>query len=240
MERCSSSARRRSASVSWSASRKVIAMPVWYHERYRHHEGRRRLPAPFTSPYWGCQPVEVTPVVKYCSTPAGRVAYSVAGSGPALLCDPGWVTHVSKQLELFSFGSFVDGLAERYTVIRYDKPGCGLSDRGGADLSFDAQVAVALAVADAAGARRFSLFGASQGGQLAAAIAARYPDRVTALVVFGMCANGGDLAPGEVRDSIVALVRAHWGLGSKVLTDIFVPGPDAGEVEAFTRSQRTV
>jgi len=182
--------------------------------------------------------VEVTPVVKYCSTPTGRVAYSVAGSGPALLCDPGWVTHVSGQLALFSFGSFVDGLAERYTVIRYDKPGCGLSDRAGADLSFDAQVAAALAVADAAGARRFSLFGASQGGQLAAAIAARYPDRVTALVVYGTCANGGDLAPGEVRDSLVALVRAHWGLGSKVLTSIFVPGPDAGEVAAFTRAQR--
>ena len=50
-------------------------------------------------------------------------------------------------------------LAERFTVIRYDKPGCGLSDRDGIDLSFDGQVAAALAVADAARAGRFSLFG---------------------------------------------------------------------------------
>ena len=42
-------------------------------------------------------------------------------------------------------------------------------------------MAAALAVADAVGAGRFRLFGASQGGQLAAAIAARYPDRVEAL-----------------------------------------------------------
>ena len=99
-------------------------------------------------------------------------------------------------------------LAERFTVIRYDKPGCGLSDRDGMDLSFDGQVA-ALAVADAVGAGRFRLFGASQGGQLAAALAARYPDRVEALVLYGTCASDNDLAPAEVRDSIVALVRAH-------------------------------
>jgi pimeloyl-ACP methyl ester carboxylesterase len=155
-----------------------------------------------------------------------------------LLCESGWVTHLRGQLDLFSFGTFIERLAERFTVIRYDKPGCGLSDRDGIDLSFDGQVAAALAVADAVRADRFTLFGASQGGQLAAAIAAQYPDRVEALVLYGMCANGADLAPAEVRDSIVALVRAHWGLGSKVLTGIFVPDPNAGELEAFLRFQR--
>ena len=186
----------------------------------------------------GCQPGRVRPTIRYASTPAGRIAYSTSGSGPVLLCDSGWVTHLRRQLELFSFGPFVAGLAERFTVIRYDKPGCGLSDRDGIDLSFDAQMAAALAVADAAGAGRFSLFGASQGGQLAAAIAARYPERVDALVVFGMCAAGQDLAPPEVRDSIVALMRAHWGLGSKVLTGIFIPDPDAAEIEALARLSR--
>lgn len=138
------------------------------------------------------------PRIRYCATPAGRIAYSVAGTGPALLCDSGWVSH----------------------------------------LSFDGQVAAALAVADAAGAGRFGLFGASQGGQLAAAIAARHPDRVEALVLYGTCASGRDLAPVEVRDSIVALVRAHWGLGLKVLSGLFVPDPTAEEVETFTRLQR--
>ena len=186
----------------------------------------------------GCQPGRVRPTIRYTSTPAGRIAYSASGSGPALLCDSGWVTHLRQQLELFSFGPFVTALAERFTVIRYDKPGCGLSDRDGIDLSFDAQVAAALAVADAAGAGRFSLFGASQGGQVAAAVAARYPERVDALVAFGMCAAGEDLAPPEVRDSIVALMRAHWGLGSKVLTGIFIPDPDAAEIEALARLSR--
>ncbi len=178
------------------------------------------------------------PGIRYCSTPAGRVAYSASGAGPALLFESGWVSHLRGQLELGSFGSFVERLTERFTVIRYDKPGCGLSDRDGIDLSFDGQVAAALAVADAAGAGRFHLFGASQGGQLAAAIAARYPDRVETLVVYGMCASGQDLAPAEVRESVVALVRAHWGLGLKALAGAFITDPTAGELEAFTRWQR--
>ena len=178
------------------------------------------------------------PAIRYCATPAGRVAYSVLGTGPPLLFESGWITHLRGQLELFSFASFTERLAERFTVIRYDKPGCGLSDRDGIDLSFDGQVAAALAVADAARAGRFAMFGASQGGQLAVAIAAKCPDRVDALVLYGMCASGADLAPPEVRDSIVALMRAHWGLGSKMLAGIFIPDPTAEDVEAFTRLQR--
>jgi pimeloyl-ACP methyl ester carboxylesterase/DNA-binding CsgD family transcriptional regulator len=176
--------------------------------------------------------------VRYCSTPGGRVAYSTTGTGPALLCDSGWISHLRGQLNLFSFGAFVERLAERFTVIRYDKPGCGLSERDGADLSFDAQVAAALAVADAAGARRLRLFGASQGGQLAAAIAARHPERVEALVVYGMCGSGRDLAPPEVRKSVVALVRAHWGMGLRALTRAFVTDPTPEEEAAFARFQR--
>jgi pimeloyl-ACP methyl ester carboxylesterase len=166
------------------------------------------------------------------------VAYSTTGTGPVLLCDSGWITHLRGQLDLFSFGAFVERLAQHFTVIRYDKPGCGLSDRDGVDLSFDGQVAAALAVADAVGARRFRLFGASQGGQVATAIAARYPDRVEALVVYGMCASGQDLAPADVRKSVVALVRAHWGMGLQALTGAFVTDPTVDQVAAFTRFQR--
>jgi pimeloyl-ACP methyl ester carboxylesterase/DNA-binding CsgD family transcriptional regulator len=180
----------------------------------------------------------VTQRIRYCDTPAGRVAYSTTGTGPPLLCDSGWITHLNKQLELFSFGAFVEGLAERFTVIRYDKPGCGLSERDGIDLSFDGQVAAALAVADAVGARRFRLFGASQGGQLAASIAARYPERVEKLALYGTCASGADLAPAEVRETVVALVRAHWGLGLKALAGAFVSDPTAEDVAGFTRFQR--
>jgi pimeloyl-ACP methyl ester carboxylesterase/DNA-binding CsgD family transcriptional regulator len=177
----------------------------------------------------------VRPRIRYCSTQTGRVAYSVSGTGPALLVDTGWITDLRGQLELYSFGPFIARLAERFTVIRYDKPGCGLSDRTGIDLSFDGQVAAALAVADVLGASRFRLFGASQGGQLAAA---RHPDRVEALALYGVCASGSDLAPVEVRKSVVALVEAHWGLGLKALAGAFVTDPTAEDLAGFAKFQR--
>ena len=61
----------------------------------------------------------------------------------------------------------------------------------GIDLSFEGQVAAALAVADAVGAGRFRVTGASQGGKLAAVIASRYPHRVEALVLYGRVPAAG-------------------------------------------------
>ena len=93
-------------------------------------------------------------------------------------------------------------------------------------------------MADAVGADRFRLFGASQGAQVAAAIAARYPERVEAQVLYGMCASGRDLASAEVRDSIVALVRAHGGLGWKALAGAFVADPTDEEIAGLARFQQ--
>ena len=39
------------------------------------------------------------------------------------MCNSGWITDLRGQLELLSVGSFVEGLAERFTVIRDDNPG---------------------------------------------------------------------------------------------------------------------
>lgn len=185
-----------------------------------------------------CQPERMRSAIRYCATPAGRVAYSATGAGPPLLLISGWVSHLRTQLQLYSFAEFVERLAQNFTVIRYDNPGCGLSDRDGIDLSFDGQVAAALAVIDAMGADRFRLFGASQGGQVAAAIAASSSDRTEALTLYGTCANGSDLAPVEVRESLVALVRAHWGMGLRALTGTFITDPTAADVAAFTDVQR--
>jgi pimeloyl-ACP methyl ester carboxylesterase/DNA-binding CsgD family transcriptional regulator len=152
--------------------------------------------------------------------------------------DPGWVTHLRAQLQVGYFAAFIDGLAQRFTVVRFDKPGCGLSDHDGLGSGFDGQVSALMAVADAVRARRFSLFGASQGGQVAIAVAARHPDRVETLVLYGTCGNGADLAPPEVREALLGLVAGHWGLGSRMLSDIFVPdaGPEA--MDSFARLQR--
>jgi pimeloyl-ACP methyl ester carboxylesterase/DNA-binding CsgD family transcriptional regulator len=181
----------------------------------------------------------VASAIRFCPTPAGRIAYSVMGTGPVLLCDTGWVSHLEKMMAIDSFRGFFSRLSSRFTVVRHDKAGCGLSDRVGIDLSFEAQVSVLRAVADAVGAKAINLFGASQGAQIAVALAARYPDRVSGLVLYGACARGADLAPPEVRESLISLVRAHWGLGSAALSSVFMPDASPRDAGDFVGLQRT-
>jgi pimeloyl-ACP methyl ester carboxylesterase/DNA-binding CsgD family transcriptional regulator len=176
--------------------------------------------------------------IRFCATSAGRVAYSVIGEGPFLICDTGWVSHLEHMLEIESVGAFFAALSERFSVVRFDKLGSGLSDRAGGDLTFNSQVATLLAIADHLEARRFHLFGASQGGQVVAAVAALQPERTISLIVYGMCARGVDLAPEDVRASVVALVRAHWGLGSQLMARIFQPDPTPEDIRQLTELQR--
>ena len=193
------------------------------------------------TPVWSlfiCETGGVRQRIRFCATPAGRVAFSVIGHGPVLLCDTGWVSHLQHMLEIESYAAFFAALAERFSVVRFDKAGTGLSDRAGGDLAFDAQVATIVAIADHVGAQRFHLFGASQGGQVAAAVAAHQAERIISLIVYGMCARGSDLAPEDVRSSLVSLVRANWGLGSQMMSRIFLPDPTPEEVQVLTKLQR--
>jgi pimeloyl-ACP methyl ester carboxylesterase/DNA-binding CsgD family transcriptional regulator len=201
-------------------------------------ESARNVAAAVYSRLRRWQPGAMPAAIRYCDTPGGKVAYATTGSGPVLLLESGWITHLHSQLDLFSYREFVAALAERFTVLRYDKPGCGLSDRDAPDLTFPAQVRAAIAVADAAGAGRFAIFGASQGGQLGAALAAAHPDRVSALVLYGACADGAALGPAEALDSIVGVVRAAWGLGGKMMAGIFVHEPSAADIDAMNLFQR--
>ena len=161
------------------------------------------------------------------------------GGGPFLFCETGWVSHLDVMLEMPSVRAFFEALAERFTVVRYDKAGSGLSDRSGVDLGFDGQVAGLISIAEQLRASRFHLFGASQGAQVVAAVAAREPERTHRLVLFGSCANGAALAPEEVKESLVSLVRAHWGLGSRTLAGMFIPAPTPDDVVVFDRLQRS-
>ncbi|WP_045741636.1 alpha/beta fold hydrolase [Actinoplanes rectilineatus] len=178
------------------------------------------------------------PVVRFAATPAGRVAYTVTGSGPPLLCLAGWVSHLALMAENPQHERFFDGLARSRTVIRYDKIGCGLSDRSRTDFSLDVELATVRALTAHLGLDRFALFGSCEGGQVAAAYAAAHPDAVSALIVYGSCARGGDLAPPAVRASVLDLIRAHWGLGSRVLADIWLPAAPPPLTAMFARMQR--
>lgn len=180
----------------------------------------------------------VRQAVRFFSSPDGRVAYSVVGSGPPLVCLFGWVSHLGLLWETPSHRSFVERLARDFTVVRYDRIGCGLSDRPRTVFTLDSELEVLAALVEHLGLRRFGLFGSCDGGQVAAAHAAANPDAVSSLVLYGTCARGADLAPEPVRTSLLSLVRAHWGLGSRVLSDIWFPDAAVEVADWFARFQR--
>ena len=138
------------------------------------------------------------------------------------------------------FRRFWEGVATGYTLIRYDRFGVGMSDRTvrDSDLSLDGEVAMLRALLDELELERVSLIGGSSGSCTAIAFAAAYPERVERLVLYGSYPNGAALTAPGVGDAILAAVRAHWGLGSRLLSDIVLGAADSAERERFALLQR--
>jgi pimeloyl-ACP methyl ester carboxylesterase/DNA-binding CsgD family transcriptional regulator len=115
-----------------------------------------------------------------------------------------------------------------------------MSDRdvGDADMTLEGEVALLCAVLDELGLERVAMVGGSSGGCAAIALAARSPERVSRLLLYGAYADGSAITSPEVREAIVSTIRSHWGLGSRVLADIFIGGATAAEQERFARYQR--
>lgn len=155
-----------------------------------------------------------------------------------MLCLFGWVSHLGLLWEDPSHRRFVEHLARDFTVIRYDKLGVGLSDRSRSAFTLESELEVLSTLIEHLGLRRLSLLGSCDGGQVAAAYAAAHPDTVSSLVIYGSTAKGSDLAAEPVRKSLLSLVRAHWGLGSRVLSDIWFPDAPAEAADRFARLQR--
>lgn len=169
-----------------------------------------------------------------------RVAYEARGSGPALVAPAWWVSHLELDWQSPDFRRFWTDVADGYTLIRYDRLGVGMSDRTlrHSDLSLDEDVATLCALIDELELERVSLIGGSAGACTAIAFAATYPERVEQLVLYGSYSDGAAITAPEVADAIVAAVRAHWGLGSRMLSDLFLAGADAAEHAQFARFQR--
>lgn len=172
-------------------------------------------------------------------TDGTRLAIATAGDGPPLLFVGGWLSHLELSWALPAERLMFEGLAQGRTLVRYDRPGCGLSDRDvSASASMESELDNVATVLRAAGVQRCAVMGSSLGVPVAIEWAASHPDMVEQLVLYGGWARGADIAPSAVREHIVGLVRGHWGLGADVLTDIFAPDASAGTRAALGSYQR--
>jgi pimeloyl-ACP methyl ester carboxylesterase/DNA-binding CsgD family transcriptional regulator len=167
------------------------------------------------------------------------VAYASAGSGPPLLFVSGWLSHLELSWALPAERRLLETLAQGRTLLRYDRPGCGLSGRSlSAEPSPEDELDVVAAVLAATGVTRTDIVASSLGVPLMIEWAARHPETVNRLVLYGGWARGADIGTPEIRDHVVGLIAAHWGLGADVLTDIFAPDASAGTRAALSTYQR--
>ena len=129
---------------------------------------------------------------QYTRSGDAHIAYQVHGQGPLdLVLVPGWVSHVELAWEEPTLASFLSRLASFSRLIMFDKRGTGLSDRVPEEQlpTIEERMDDLRAVMDAVGSQRAALMGFSEGGNLCTLFAATYPERTTALVLFGTFAK---------------------------------------------------
>jgi pimeloyl-ACP methyl ester carboxylesterase/DNA-binding CsgD family transcriptional regulator len=173
---------------------------------------------------------------RFCTAPDGvGLAYAIEGEGPALVKASNWMTHLDFERRSPVWRHWVRELSRGHTLVRYDERGCGLSDRQFEGVpALDVYVDDLAAVVDAAGLERFALLGMSGGGPTAIAYAARHPQRVSHLVLYGTWARGRNLrGEGQAEQARVLgdLIRVGWGgtvpAFRQVFSSIYIPS--AGE-----------
>jgi DNA-binding winged helix-turn-helix (wHTH) protein/pimeloyl-ACP methyl ester carboxylesterase len=185
--------------------------------------------------------------VHFCTAADGvRIAYAEVGNGPPLIRTGHWLTHLEYDWESPVWSPFLDAIAARHRLIRYDARGNGLSDWDVQDLSFDAFVRDLETVVEATGLERFPLLGMSQGAACSIAYAVRHPERVSHLVLYGGFAQGirrrGTPEQLEQADAVITLMRHGWGRENpafrQIFTTRFIPGGTAEQFQWFNDLQR--
>jgi len=177
--------------------------------------------------------------IGFCTSPDGaRIAYATVGEGPALVMPTTWLSHLQLNWQDPVARRFFEQLALHHTLVRYDQRGSGLSDRNRTDFTLDAELKDLETIIDHLKLKRLALMGISVGGPISVAYTARHPRRVSHLILYGSFARGEAIATKELKTAMISLIRAHWGVGSKTLADLFFPGASPILVEAFSNYQR--
>ena len=177
--------------------------------------------------------------IQFCKTGEGaHIAYATIGQGLPLIWPAYWVSHLEEEWKHPFFRAFFRRLAVNHTIVKYDKHGCGLSDRDRTEFSLEKEVRDLEALIDHLKLQRFALFGMSQGGPTAITYTVKHPQFVSHLILYGTWPRGNAGAPPELKTSLCNLIRTSWGLGSKTLADVFVPDSGMESLKYFTKLQR--
>jgi class 3 adenylate cyclase len=166
------------------------------------------------------------PETRYARSGEFSIAYQVVGEGGLdLVYVPGLASHLELFWEEPAYSRFLHRLASFSRVILMDRLGTGLSDRlpVGQASTFEQRMDDIRAVMDAVGSERAALLGWSEGTALCATFAATYPQRTTALVMYGgmpRFIRAEDYPwgmPIDEMDAWLEVMPARWGQDEELL-----------------------
>ncbi|MFU8771236.1 MAG: alpha/beta fold hydrolase [Anaerolineales bacterium] len=186
--------------------------------------------------------------ISYCRSWDGtQLAYAASGSGPTLVKAANWLSHLEFDWHSPVWKHWLEGFSKDHTLIRYDERGCGLSAREVDEISFEAWVHDLEAVVDAEELEHFALLGLSKGVAIATAYAARHPERVSRLILYGGYARGRerrdvDRDKLEEIQMLSQMVRLGWGKENpafrQAFTTLFIPEATPEQMAWFNELQR--
>lgn len=181
----------------------------------------------------------MVPETHYARNGDISIAYQVNGDGPVdLVYVPRSFSHLDLDWESPGMEDFYERLGRFARVIRFDRRGFGLSDRGVSAATLEERMDDVRAVMDDVGSVRAALMGVSAGAPMSLLFAASHPDRVLALVLYGAYACGSS-RPDHPEGRLVAdgldrmeeiLDRNQWGDGWMLTT---AAPPELAEIEEF-------
>jgi class 3 adenylate cyclase len=180
------------------------------------------------------------PHIQYAETADGvSIAFWTLGEGPPFVCMPNvpW-SHLELEWQDPRLRRWLERLAEKRLVVRYDNRGSGLSDREIADFSLDAHLRDMEAVVDRLGLETFALMGPLHSGPAAIAYAARHPERVSHLILWCTYARGSDYSSVPQVQAIRALMDKDWDVYTETVAHVgfgWSAGEDARQFAGFIR-----
>jgi pimeloyl-ACP methyl ester carboxylesterase len=157
------------------------------------------------------------PTTRYALAGDVNIAYQAIGDGPVDLV---WAWGLASNIEVVweepSYAAFLRRLSQFARVILFDRRGCGISDREGTAVTptLEERMDDVIAVLDAVGSEKASILGVSEGGCLAAALAATHPHRVSSIILYGTVAHfrqDSGLAGKETLADFAEWMRRGWG-----------------------------
>ena len=182
--------------------------------------------------------------IRFTRNPAGhKLAWSLAGEGLPLVRALGWFTNLEFEWRHPSSRRCIDLMASHYRLLRYDARGMGLSERDVTDVSASTRLEDLEAVIEASGLERFILWGLSEGGTTAIQYAAKYPEKVSHLILWGSFMQ---LVPDDEMVekwlALLELMPTQWVSDNRgfrqLMTAQFIPDGNAEQNDFFNEFQR--